>query len=443
VSGLAAAIDLEKSGREVLLLEERDEAGGALRSHRADGWVFEDGPTSVLDLDGRFRAFCTDLGIESEIVRAGPDVKRRYLFHEGKLESVPSGPTDFMKTPLLTFGERLRFMRESFVAAGPEGKEESVSAFVARRFGDRVAAKYAAAVVSGVFAGDPDRLSIDAAFPEVRAIEREHGSLLRGAAAMAGKRGGSQGGLVALAAGLGRIGEAARARLGARLRTRTRVDAIERGGGRLALAVTSGDARERIEADACILATPAAVAATLLRPFAGGVADGLAGIEHASLAVMQLGFRTDDLPGLPAGFGFLVPRGAGLESLGWIFLSHVFAGRAPPGHVALLGFFGGTLAPRALGLDDRGLGELAVREIGRAIQAPRAGEPAFLRVVRWKNALPQYNLGHRERIRDVMSSLERACPELVLAGNYLKGISMPRSLESGSSAAAALGRRPS
>jgi oxygen-dependent protoporphyrinogen oxidase len=434
-SGLAAALDLARAGADVLVLEERGEPGGALRSHREGGWLFEDGPTSVLDLQGTFRAFCADLGIEHEIVGARPDSRIRWLFHEGRLQRLPSGPAELATTPLLGFTERMRFMGEALVPPAPPGTEETVAAFVARRFGERVAAKFAAAFVSGIFAGDPHRLSIDAAFPEVRALEREHGSLLRGAAALAGRRSDAGEALVTLAGGLGRVGSAARARLGPRLRTGARVESLQSAERGVAIAVSCGGAPERIEADAAIVATSAAVSARLLAAAAPSAAERLRGIEHASLAVVQAGFRNEDVPGFPPGFGFLVPRDAGIESLGWVFLSQVFDGRAPEGRVAVSGFFGGALSPGSLRRDDRALGELAVAELASALGIPRP-QPEVLRVVRWNDALPQYALGHRRRIDEARAALAREAPRIEIAGNHLGGIAITACIASGRAAAA-------
>jgi oxygen-dependent protoporphyrinogen oxidase len=223
-----------------------------------------------------------------------------------------------------------------------------------------------------------------------------------------------------------------------RLRTGARVAAVESSGAGVSLSVEAGGARERIETDAVVLATSARAAAALPGALPQAAASLLGGIEHASLAVVQAGFRSGSLPGLPPGFGFLVPRAAGLASLGWLVLSQVFEGRAPGGCVALVGFFGGTLSPRPPDLDDRGLGDLALRELGQVLGLKEPPRTEVLRIVRWKNVIPQYVLGHRKRIADAQASVARDRPATVLAGNYLSGVSIPRCLESGRAAARSL-----
>jgi oxygen-dependent protoporphyrinogen oxidase len=437
VTGLAAANELDRAGAEFVVLEATAEAGGAMRSHAADGFLFEDGPSSVLDTNDAFAGLCAALGLSGEIVDAGPAAKERWIWKGGELVPIPSAPTALMTTPLLGFTERLRFMKEAFVAPAAPGVEESVAAFVERRFG-RGAARYAGAVVSGIYAGDPVRLSLDAAFPEVRKIEREHGSLLKGAAA--GPRKGKR--LQSLRGGLGAVPAACRARLGPRLRLGTAVRSLARSDdGRIAVATEAGGATGQLVADAVIVATPAAAAAALVRPLAAEAADSLAAIESASLAVVQLGLGPEASRAVPEGFGFLVPRDEGLESLGWVFLSRIFEGRSPPDCAAITGFFGGLLAPKALALSDQDLGALAVREIGSVLGSDLRAGVRMLRIVRWKSALPQYDLGHARRVERALGALGRAAPRVVLAGNWLGGISVPSSIASGQAAARAARER--
>jgi protoporphyrinogen/coproporphyrinogen III oxidase len=441
VSGIAAALALEQAGSDVVLLEAGPEAGGALRSRTEGGFTFDDGPASILDGDGSARAFLRDLGLEGEIVTARPEARDRWVWHDGALRAIPSRPADLATTPLLSILERVRFLKEPFTAPAPPGAEETISEFIARRFGKGIARKFADALVSGIWAGDPDRLSLDACFPEVRALEQAHGSLVKGMEARSQKRRAegkpaSSGGLLSLRGGLGRVGAACRARLGSRLRTGARVAGVEYPGGRVAVAVEAAGSRERIEADALVIATSAHAAAALPGALPQAAAGLLQGIEHASLAVVQAGFRRDELPGLPPGFGFLVPRAGGLESLGWLFVSQIFDGRAPEGCVVLTGFFGGTLAPRALALDDAQLGDLAMRELAAFLGLRAAPRPELLRVVRWKNAIPQYVVGHQKRLAEARAALVRERPQAALAGNYLEGVSIPSCLASGRSAAA-------
>jgi protoporphyrinogen/coproporphyrinogen III oxidase len=438
-SGIAAGLSLLESGVDVTVIEAAERPGGAIRSHREAGWLFEDGPNSVLDSDDVFRRCCEQLGVAGSIVAARPDVKVRYLFQDGALRTVPTGPGGIATTPLLSFGERLRFMKEMFVAPAPEGQEETVMAFVARRFGDGVAKKYANAVVSGIFLGDASKMSLDAAFPEVRALEREHGSLLKAAAARAPKPEGSpRRSVVSLEAGLGGFADAAVIRFGDRLRVRTHVLSLAVEAGGLVIECARDGLPERIAADAVVVATPAHGAARLLRSVAPAASEALGGIEHTSLAVVQIGFSPGAWSKIPEGFGFLAPRGQGIEALGFVFTSQVFDGRAPQGAFGASGFYGGPLAGAPLRLSDPEITDVAVRDLARAFGDSKTPRPAFARVVRWNDVLPQHHLGHRERIASATRALRAAHPRIVLAGNYLAGSSVPRSLKSGVAAATAL-----
>jgi protoporphyrinogen/coproporphyrinogen III oxidase len=443
VSGIAAALELEKAGVEFLVLESSPEAGGVLRSHSSGGFVFDDGPSSILEGDGAARAFFRELGLEADIVESRPEARERYVWHDGALRDIPSKPGELATTPLLSILERVRFLKEPFTAPAPAGVEETVSEFVARRFGKGLAAKFADVIVSGIWCGDPARLSLDACFPEIRALERAHGSLLKGMEARAKERRAAgaprAGGMISLSGGLGRVGPAARVRLGERLRTGTRVAAVEPRGEGFVLETEAGGASERLDADAVILAGPAHAAAALPGALPPAVATLLASIEHASLAVVQAGFLRQNLPGLPPGFGFLVPRAAKLESVGWLFVSQIFDGRAPEGCVALTGFYGGMLGQSALMLDQRGeLGVIALHELATVLGLRGPPAPEILRIVRWQRAIPQYVLGHQNRIADARARLASERPGIVLAGNYLGGVSIPSCLESGREAARAL-----
>src|SRR6185295_11021584 len=273
---------------------------------------------------------------------------------------------------------------------------------------------------------DPEELGAESAFPAMVALEREHGSLIR--AAMRGKGPPSRGRLCSFADGLAELPAALRARLGDAVTTRAPVRRVVRDG-----------ARWRVESDAgafsaahLALTSPAPRTAEMLASVDAALAAELAAIPYAPMAVVHVGVRVADVPRLPDGFGFLVPRDEGVRILGAIFSSTLFPGRAPDGHALLTVFTGGRLDPDALSLDDDAVRAYVLADLSRTVGL--AGEPALFQVTRWPRAIPQYVVGHAARAARIDVAV-RAHPGLVLLGNWKGGIAMPDCVR-GSDAAA-------
>lgn len=423
ISGLVAAWRLKQAGRDVLVVDASDRPGGVIRTREVDGFLFEQGPNSVRMTDD-LEALARELGIEEEIVYGEPRAPR-YLFHGGRLVTAPMGPASLLKTPLLSKRAKLRVLGEPLARRAPRDESEpTIEAFITRRLGREVHDVLVSAFISGVYAGDTSRLSAEAVFPKLVEMEREHGSLARGAIAAFRARKREPGPrpkrrpltIASFASGLGRLPERLGEALGEALALNAPVEAIERAGDRFVVHA-GGEAREAREV---VVATDAGAASRLLAPLSPRAAELLDAIEHPPLASVTLAYERDEVAHDCTGFGFLAPRGEGLRTLGGIFPSSLFPGRAPDGWRSFTCFIGGATDPGVAALDDDAIVEQVAADLERAVGA--TGEPRVLAVARWPRAIPQYTLGHTGRIAEV--EREAATAGVRLLGNYLHGVSV-------------------
>lgn len=416
ISGLTAAFRLARGGSRVAVLEAAERVGGAIETFSDGAWRFEMGPNTVVENDESVSRLIRDAGLEGEKIVASPSAKRRYLYKGSQLVPLPGGPGGLLRTPLFSAGAKLRLLREPWIGRPPEGAEESIAQLVRRRLGTEILDYAVGPFVSGIYAGDPERLSARWAIPRIHALEREHGSLIRGA--FARRKGSSpRGAMISFREGLEELPrrlarEIGDVRTGVAAR---RVLRIENG---FRIETSAGT----VEATQVVLAVPADAAARLLEEATSGASLPLAEIPYAAVAVASFGWRREDVGHPLGGFGFLAPRKEGLRLLGCLFPSEIFPGRAPKGHVALAAFGGGRTDPELAGWDEDQIAATMIAELRGPLKL--RGEPAFRLVRRWPRAIPQYELGHGhfvERAREI----ERSLPGLRLAGNFLGGISVP------------------
>lgn len=431
ISGLTAAFDLLRAGCDVRVVEATDRAGGCIGTTRRGAYRFDNGVSSIQGDSQHFRSLCQDAGIGHEIVESAPASRERYLYYHSRLMPLPRSFRDFVKTPLFTGRQKARVLLEPLVRRGHPDREETVAEFFGRRVGRAITMTWVDVVVSGTYAGNPNRLGIRSAFPALARMEMDHGSIFKSMNTKARARRQADGTvagstLLSLREGLEQLPIALRKVLGDRMIFGRRVRGLRRRreGGVTVETEGAGGANETIDADRIVVAVPAPVAGILLAPLATEVADLLFEIESASLVVAQAAFAKDGVPGLPPGFGFLVPRCMRMRTLGWIFASQLFPGGAPEDKVLLNGFVGGILDPRAVELDDGALGKLLIGELALALGQRKNPVPEVIGFVRWRDVLPQYNVGHSLRIAAARKLLEIHVPEISLAGNWVSGISV-------------------
>lgn len=449
LSGLSAAYQLAQNAQvEPTLFEASTRLGGIVETVRRDGFIVECGPDSWVTEKSWARELAIELGLEAELIPSNDERRRTYLLQQGQLIPMPDGmrmmtPTDpasVVDCPLFSAQARLAYQREpqrasQLKAAALKGNEdESVASFVRRHFGDEVARTIAGPLLSGVFGGDIEALSVRAVMPAFVEMEREHGSLI--AALQSRARASKNAVFTTLRSGLGTLIE----RLAESLpRGCVRLDngilAIERmeRGWYLRTTARKRDADEIF--DAVIVAAPPEVARLLLRRVDEQF-DSLMAMQATSAIVVALAFTPEQARGLqvPRGFGYLVPKQPGNDSqlLACTFVDQKFPHRVPKGGILLRGFFGGETAAPLLNEADETLSALAIRGIAEA-NGPLPA-PHFSVVRRWPRSLPQYGVGHLERMARLQALLA-SCPGLYLAGNTCCGVGLPDVVREGREAA--------
>jgi len=439
ISGLACAYALRKAGFNAQVLEASPRAGGVIASEARDGFLLELGPQSFSGTVA-LRSLCTELGIADQVVQA-PARAPRYVLIDGALKAVPLNPAIMLTSSLLSAKTKWRIARDAFGTTHSPEEDESIAAFVRRKFGEQLLDRLVAPFVSGIYAGDPERISLRAAFPQLYEAEKSAGSAIRGMMRAAKSRKGprERPTLLSFRRGNETLVRALAQKIGSRLRFGAEVLGIgvrrQTGTVRFEVRIREGGSEQVAVAESLVLATPAEVAGALLRDVNAAFEPVLGGIEYAPVAVASLGYRREDVGHSLRGFGFLVPRSSGLRVLGSVWNSSLFPERAPVGHALLTSFVGGATDPSAAELSSGDLVALVHREVAPVLQI--RATPVFSHVQVYRRALPQYNIGHRERLM----ALERLCsdlPGLFLVGNYFRGPAIGNCVELGIAMADAL-----
>ncbi|MBU1186498.1 MAG: protoporphyrinogen oxidase [Acidobacteria bacterium] len=432
ISGMTAAFLLQKSGRDVLVLEEKSEPGGHIRTLSEKGVRMETGPHSFMGSSEFTWKLVEDLEMGESVMPASPSSKNRYIFRNESLTPLPMGLSSFIRTPLLSWPAKLRLMMEPFI---PNGAQEDDTAwdFFCRRFGREAANFIMSPFVSGVYAGDVKMLGARAAFPKFWNFEKDSGSMIWGAVKYMRnkkrrlKREGIEPkkGLFSFNGGLGNITQilAERLRSGILLeKSVTGVHKVENG-----YKVESGG--ESWKARAVVLATPPSTTASLLEGSLNGMTDDLKKIPMSPVALIHWRAREDNHT-FPDGFGFLMPRLFEYRVLGTLFPSRLFPNRVSDGWQLFASFYGGMTDPGAVDLSDDALIELLLDEHRRIFHTTLDGVE-ILRILRYSAAIPQLLPDHPERIMQFREILKKKMPGIDLAGNYLTGVGIEHAIESG------------
>lgn len=418
LGGLTAARALLGRGLDVDVLEASGRAGGVIETSREAGYAREHGAGGVLDgVPGGAAELAAELGVPLQ--RAGPAAKNRWVFAGGRLRAVPSDPLSFLTTDLVSPGAKLRLLIEPLMK--PRRGESSVADFFRHHLGAEIHDRVVAPFVTGIFAGDTETLSLEAAFPRIAELANR-GGLLRGAVAtaLAGRRAGrprQRPRLAAPAGGMERLIEALVADLDSRLRLETPVAAIA--GDADGVVLTLGNGATEIF-DCAVCAAPAHVTARLFADVDGELAGELTRIPTVPIAVAHLGYRREQIRHPLDGFGFLVAPGESPPILGAVFESQLWPDRAPEGAVLLRCMIGGSRHPELLERSDRELIDTAAASLASILDID--GRPEHENLVRWSRAIPQYTLGHAGRVErcETLAASHRS----VLAGASYRGVAV-------------------
>jgi protoporphyrinogen/coproporphyrinogen III oxidase len=433
ISGLACAWRLKQLGLPVLLLERSPRFGGVIDTVDQDSFRFDIGPQSFTNTRA-VSELIDELGLRGEPLEADPRAPR-YILKHGRLVPAPLSPPQLLLTPLLSVGTKLRILSEPFRRTRPPDTDESIAAFVRRKFGPDLLANLVAPFVSGVWAGDPEKLSLASSFPSVRQLEERYGSVIRGQMKQRRNSGSGRPSLCNFPGGIKRLVDTLAAKLRQSALTGAEIVTI-RGLSRskprtFELTYQLGGAMQSLSSAALVVATPAYETARLLNGIAPGFGDLLGRIEYAGVAQVSAGYGLEQInywnaeKGL-VGFGFLVPRAEGLRLLGTVWNSSLFAERAPTGMATFTSFLGGATDPEIVSKTPDQIAAIANSELASILGI--TGEPAGQHVSCWRRALPQYNIGYQGVVSAVRDLTART-PGIFLAGNYFAGPSIGACIE--------------
>ncbi len=450
ISGLAAAFELEQRRRssalEYALYESAPQFGGVLRTDRVQGCIVEAGPDSFISEKPWAADLCRAIGLGDQLIGSNDADRKTYIFVRGRLIAMPDGlmfmvPTKILPTgfsPLFSWSTKLRMAQEYLHPPPAAVEDESVASLVKRHYGAEMVERLADPLLSGVYGGEADSLSVRAVLPRFADMERSHGSL--GRAMLAARKKMPQGAnksavslFTSLKNGMQQLVETVVSRLDhASIILNTTVQAIQRDAAGWTVLSNSTAGTKSDTFDAVILAVPAYVAAQLLANINPDLATELAAIAYTSSITVGLGYDREVRRSLPPGFGFLVPRSEGIRLLAATFVHNKFPHRAPEDRALLRCFFAGPIAEKIWQLSDDAIIGI-VRNDLQQILGLRA-TPLFARVYKWKSAMPQYGVGHLDRL-DRINRLRQQLPALALAGNGFRGIGVPDCVRSGQDAA--------
>ena len=471
ISGLVCAYRLKTLGLDVAVIEASDRVGGVIQSDRIDGFLIERGPNSSQGTE-ELMALVDELGIIDEIAEGNPKAPA-FVYFDRRLQAVPGGPGAFIKSRLLSLRGKLRILAEPFIATRKSTEEETVFSFARRRIGREAAERLVAPFVSGIYAGDAESLSVQAAFPRLANLEANYGGLIRGAfakareakrakrsaAAVMDKAAPTRRRLISFRSGMSFLTDTLADRIGEDVRTGCRDSVLrpadssfdpstsmsDRGqlndGDRpnhppFTLTFKRDGRLEEMSCDRVVIASPAGAAADLVAPLSEELARLLREVAYPPLAVLYLAYPGQAIKARLDGFGFLVAPSEGLNILGCVWNSSLFEGRAPDGVALFTIYIGGARNPDAADLPDAELISVAHGELQSILGI--SADPHPVAVTRHKRAIPQYNLGHGDRIRKIETMLD-GIPGLRLAGNYLHGVSTGDCIKEGDRIARIIG----
>jgi oxygen-dependent protoporphyrinogen oxidase len=449
ISGLAAAhriVELAPAC-DLTLFEASDRVGGVLETVHRDSFLIERSADMFTTKDPWALNLCRRIGIEDQLINTNKQNRRAFVVHRGRLERVPEGFTlmspariwPVVKTRLLSWRGKVRLACERFIRPRKDDSDESLESFAIRRLGREVYENLVQPLIGGIYTADPTRLSMQAAMPEFVEMEREYGNLTRGVQEKAAKQhragtGARYGMFLAPRNGITTLVDAIEARLPAgSVQLNAAVSRIEHDDQQWKIVLAGHD--EPLRFDAVIVTTPAHHAAGLLLQNQPELAQELAGIPYASAAVPVFAFRRDQVEHSLNGFGFVTPFVEKRQVLSVSFGSIKFPGRAPDDSVLFRVFIGGACQAELAELPEQELFDIAQQEL-RDLLGVR-GEPQFRELVRWRKAMPQYHVGHLDRVSRI-EALVAQLPGLALAGNAYRGVGIPFCIHSGETAAESL-----
>lgn len=426
VTGLTVAYELQKKGVYCELFEKKSEVGGSVKTIKQDRWLTEYGPNTILVKDRVISNFIVELGLHAHKQAANPKASNRFIVRDGELQPLPASISAAIGTELFSWSGKLRVLKEPFIKRS-QNPDQTVAEFVERRLGQEMLDYAINPFVAGIFANNPENLSLRHAFPAMHHLESEYGSLIIGSITGSKKRkkeGRIARELLSFENGLQQLPDKIASRL-QNIHFDTEIVKIDKENGEWFLASKKNTFGPF---SGVVINSPLYMMSRSLFPASDDIFKKLMNVHYPPLSVMHLGFKKEQVQHPLDGFGFLVPEVERRQILGALFSSTLFPGRAPDGHHLLTVFIGGGRQPEMAGISSEDMLDIVLSELTDLIGI--IGEPVYTDHVYWPKSIPAYHIGY-DSVLDAISQVETSKPGLFLAGNYRGGISVPDCLKSG------------
>jgi protoporphyrinogen/coproporphyrinogen III oxidase len=427
VSGLSTAYWLEKAGYQITVLESGSTPGGTMVSVKEDGFLIDYGPNSGLETTPLISMMVRGLGLDDRFIYADATGDRRYILRDGRLHALPMKPGAFLASGLFSTGAKLRVMMEPFIGRSEDGYYQSISQFVTRRLGREFLDYVINPFVSGVYAGDPDKLSVKSAFPKLYRLEEVYGGLFKGMIKGAKERKNREeqskqnAKMFSFRDGMQSLPKAISDKLGRSVKYNCDVDKVLKAESGYDIVFNYGGRSETMSADIVISALPAYNAAHVFRDMDEELCGHLNNIFYPPVKVLYLVYQKEEVGQTLDGFGFLIPAVERKTFLGAIWSSVIFPSVAKEGFAAFTLFVGGARSPEMFDRENETVVDRVLAEFKRIMKIK--GDPKMIREKLWPRAIPQYNLGHIEHER-YFENFETRNPGIFLSGNYRGGVSV-------------------
>lgn len=427
ISGLTIAYLLNKDGYNVAVLEKNEKPGGSIETKVEDGYLFDRGPNSGLETHPLIGQLVKELSLQDEMVYANKEANKRYILRNGELHALPMSPPGLIKTRLFSTKAKLRLIAEPFVGRSKDGYYQSISQFVERRLGKEFLDYAINPFVAGVYAGNPDELSVKSAFPKLYELEEKYGGLIVGTIKSIrerkkrAERSKQSAKMFSFKSGMNIFPKTISASLKEKVLFDTEVTSVEKLDTGYRVKFIQNEKRNSLDCDILISAIPAYAAANLVKDLDTKTAEHLLSVYYPPVLVLYVGYEKSVINQPLDGFGFLIPSKENKSFLGAIWSSVLFPDRCEDDKASFTIFVGGSRNPKIAEQDKN---ELVAQVLGEFNEIMKINsEPVFITSKFWSKAIPQYNIGYIE-YEKAFEEFENNFPGFFLAGNYRGGISL-------------------
>lgn len=427
ITGLATAHWLKKDGYNVTIIESKSDVGGSMVTEKENGYLMDFGPNSGLETTPLIKTLVDDLSLSEQFIYGNKAGNKRYILKSDKLYALPMSPKDFVATKLFSTKAKLRLALEPFIGKSNDGYYQSISEFVIRRLGKEFLDYAINPFVAGVFAGDPDKLSVKSAFPKLYRLEELYGGLIKGTIKGArerkksGEKSKQDASMFSFVDGMVTLPKALQKELGDNLLLNASVTKVDKGEGNYRVVYNENSEQKEIEADVVLSTAPAHVTPSIFKNLDAELSNHLEKIYYPPVMVLYVGYDKKDIGQSLDGFGFLIPSVEKKNFLGALWSSVIFDNRAPEGKAAFTLFVGGARSPEIFEKENDVIIRETTEEFERLMQI--TGKPEIVKYKFWNYAIPQYNIGYVEH-SNYFEKFEANNTGIILGGNYIGGISV-------------------